>query len=62
MSQGRAQAVVDYLIDQGIEEFRLVAKGYGESAPIAANNTDEGRATNRRVEFTVLSINDALQP
>ena len=62
LSQGRAEAVVDYLINQGIDEFRLVAKGYGESAPIASNRTDDGRATNRRVEFTILSINDALQP
>ena len=62
LSQGRAQAVVDYLIDQGIEDLRLVAKGYGETAPIASNASDEGRAINRRVEFTVLSINDALQP
>ncbi|MTI22825.1 hypothetical protein E1176_17465 [Fulvivirga sp. RKSG066] len=54
LSQGRAQSVVDYLIGQGIDEFRLVARGYGETVPVATNTTDEGRATNRRVEFTVL--------
>lgn len=54
LSQGRAQAVVDYLISEGIDEFRLAAKGYGESKPMETNDTDEGRATNRRVEFTVL--------
>lgn len=55
LSQGRAQAVVDYLISQGIEDYRLVARGYGETVPVATNDTDEGRAENRRVEFTVLS-------
>jgi len=54
LSQGRAQAVVDYLIGQGIDSFRLIAKGYGETVPVATNETDEGRAINRRVEFTVL--------
>lgn len=54
LSQGRAQAVVDYLISQGIDDYRLIAKGYGESVPLETNDTDEGRAINRRVEFTVL--------
>lgn len=54
LSQGRSQAVVDYLISQGIESFRLTARGYGETKPIDTNDTDEGRANNRRVEFTVL--------
>ena len=55
LSHGRAHAVVQYLIDQGIDFDRIVAHGYGESAPVASNSTDEGRAINRRVEFTVLS-------
>lgn len=54
LSQGRAQAVVDYLISQGINIDRLIAKGYGETKPVASNDTDEGRAENRRVEFTIL--------
>lgn len=54
LSQGRSQAVVDYLISQGIESFRLMAHGYGESKPIDTNDTEDGRANNRRVEFTVL--------
>jgi OmpA-OmpF porin, OOP family len=54
LSQGRSQSVVDYLISQGIDSFRLTAHGYGESKPIDSNDTDEGRANNRRVEFTVL--------
>lgn len=54
LSQGRSQSVVDYLISQGIDSYRLTAHGYGESKPIDTNDTDAGRANNRRVEFTVL--------
>jgi outer membrane protein OmpA-like peptidoglycan-associated protein len=53
LSQGRSQSVVNYLISQGVEEFRLTATGYGESKPIDTNDTEAGRANNRRVEFTV---------
>lgn len=56
LSQGRSQAVVDYLISQGIDASRLEAHGYGESKPIDSNDTEEGRANNRRVEFTVLKV------
>jgi OmpA-OmpF porin, OOP family len=54
LSQGRSQAVVDYIIGQGIEDFRLTAHGYGESKAIDTNDSDMGRANNRRVEFTVM--------
>ncbi len=54
LSQARAQSVVDYLIVNGVDKSRLIAKGYGESRPVAFNNTEEGRAMNRRVEFKVL--------
>jgi len=50
LSENRAQAVADYLISQGIEADRLVVEAYGESRPIATNETDEGRQRNRRVE------------
>lgn len=53
LSQGRSQAVVDYLVSKGVAASRLTAKGLGEAIPIAANDTDEGRATNRRVEFLI---------
>jgi OmpA-OmpF porin, OOP family len=56
LSQGRSQSVVDYLVSQGIDASRLQAHGYGESKPIDSNDTDEGRANNRRVEFTVLKM------
>ncbi|HEX7014949.1 MAG TPA: OmpA family protein [Cyclobacteriaceae bacterium] len=54
LSQGRCQSVVDYLVSQGVDSYRLTAQGYGESRPVDTNETDEGRANNRRVEFTVL--------
>lgn len=56
LSQGRSQSVVDYLVSQGIDRGRLRAHGYGESKPIDSNETEEGRANNRRVEFTVLKM------
>ncbi len=54
LSQGRSQAVVDYIVSQGIEGYRLTAHGYGETKPVDTNDNDDGRANNRRVEFTVL--------
>ncbi len=56
LSQARAQAVVDYLVKHGISRDRLVAKGFGESQPVAPNDTPEGRAKNRRVEFKILEM------
>jgi OOP family OmpA-OmpF porin len=56
LSQGRSQSVVDYIVSQGIDSGRLGAHGYGEGKPIEANDTDGGRAVNRRVEFTVLKM------
>ncbi len=55
LSQGRARAVVDFLVSQGISNDRLTSVGYGESQPIESNDTDEGRQMNRRTEFKVLS-------
>lgn len=54
LSQKRAQSVVDYLVGKGIDKNRLIARGYGEQKPIADNNTDSGRAQNRRTEFKVI--------
>lgn len=55
LSEQRAKSVVDYLISNGVESNRLEYKGYAFNQPIADNNTPEGRAQNRRVEFKVLS-------
>lgn len=55
LSKRRAQSVTDYLVDQGgVERKRLIVKGYGFSEPIATNETEEGMAKNRRVEFDIL--------
>jgi outer membrane protein OmpA-like peptidoglycan-associated protein len=55
LSDQRAASVVTYLVTNlGIDQSRLTSKGYGESMPIATNDTDAGRALNRRVEFKIL--------
>lgn len=56
LSESRAKAVVDYLINAGIENSRLDFKGYAYLQPIDTNDTDEGRQQNRRVEFKIISI------
>ncbi|MCK5029647.1 MAG: OmpA family protein [Bacteroidales bacterium] len=55
LSESRAKSVVDYMITKGVASDRLEYKGYSFNQPIADNNTAEGRAQNRRVEFKVLS-------
>ena len=55
LSHSRAKSVVDYLIKEGIKSSRLEYKGYGESQPLATNDTEEGRQFNRRTEFKILS-------
>ena len=58
LSEGRANAVRDELIKRGIDPTRIEAEGKGENEPIADNATEEGRAKNRRVEFTIISTGD----
>ena len=55
LSNKRAKAVVDYLIEKNIEKVRLSFKGFGETQPMADNTTDEGRAQNRRTELEIIS-------
>jgi len=55
LSTGRALAVVNYLLYKGVRKERLSYKGFGEADPIATNETDEGRAMNRRTELRVVS-------
>ena len=53
LSEKRAKTVVDYLTAKGIKGERMTAKGYGETQPLVANDTDENKAKNRRVQFKI---------
>lgn len=53
LSRDRAAAVVGYLVERGIDRTRLSSEGYGETCPIDTNDTDEGKAHNRRTEFLI---------
>jgi len=54
LSENRAEAVKSYMVENGVEEERLSVVGYGETQPVAPNDTRDGRARNRRVEMKVL--------
>ena len=54
LSEARANAVKQYLFENGVNKNSLIAKGYGSSNPKTSNETEEGRAQNRRVEIIVL--------
>lgn len=56
LSQNRAKAVYDYLVGNNIVATRLAFKGYGDTKPLANNDTAEGKAQNRRTEFTIISL------
>ena len=58
LSEKRAQSVVDYLVNKGIDRKRLKASGYGETRAVADNETEEGRAMNRRTELKITSIDE----
>ena len=55
LSQKRADAVMKYFVDHGVDAARLQSVGHGEDKPIAANDSDEGKEKNRRVEFLILA-------
>jgi outer membrane protein OmpA-like peptidoglycan-associated protein/uncharacterized protein YidB (DUF937 family) len=55
LSQQRADAVRDYLISRGVNPATLTAKGYGDTKPVASNDSEEGKFHNRRIEFTVVN-------
>ena len=58
LSEERAENVVLYLKQQGIDPQRMEAAGYGEAQPVDDNNTGPGRARNRRTELKILRINE----
>lgn len=51
LSEVRANAILDRIVNLGIDGSRLTSKGYGESKPMTGNDSPEGKAQNRRVEF-----------
>jgi OmpA-OmpF porin, OOP family len=55
LSDNRAKSVMDYIISKGVNETRITSKGYGETKPIATNDSAEGKQINRRVEFKISS-------
>jgi outer membrane protein OmpA-like peptidoglycan-associated protein len=59
LSQDRSNSVMNWLTQHGIESARLEAHGYGLEKPIEPNDTDQGRAANRRVEFKILDEEDS---
>jgi outer membrane protein OmpA-like peptidoglycan-associated protein len=58
LSEQRAQRVVDYLLDRGMDPSRMKAAGYGEKEPVADNDSEEGRALNRRTELKIITIDE----
>ena len=58
LSEQRANAVADYLTYQGINRARIATRGYGKQFPIASNDTEEGRAKNRRVEIKLSPVTE----
>ena len=56
LSQRRATAVADYLSSRGVQPVRLGTRGFGEGQPVASNDTEEGRAANRRVEIKIVPV------
>ena len=53
LSEKRAQAVTDFLVKAGLPAERFTAMGYGSTQPVASNDTEEGKAQNRRIDFVV---------
>ena len=58
LSQNRAQSVANYLSSRNVAAARIATQGFGESQPIASNETEQGRAANRRVEIRIVPIED----
>ena len=54
LSDNRARSVMEYILSKGIAPHRIISQGYGETKPVAQNDTPENRQLNRRVEFTIL--------
>jgi outer membrane protein OmpA-like peptidoglycan-associated protein len=55
LSEQRARAVVAFLVERGVAAQRITAAGYGDSRPVAPNDTEVNRAKNRRIEFRIVA-------
>ena len=60
LSENRADAVKNYLVSKGLVADTIISKGFGEIAPIVANDTDANREKNRRVEFKITKPNNQV--
>jgi outer membrane protein OmpA-like peptidoglycan-associated protein len=58
LSENRAGEVYKYLIEQAVSEDRMKFKGYGETVPLKSNDTNWGRAQNRRTEFEIIGLTE----
>jgi outer membrane protein OmpA-like peptidoglycan-associated protein len=61
LSQKRADSVMKYLVEHGVEATRLVAVGHGEDIPLVANDSDENKEKNRRVEFIIVEQDEVKE-
>lgn len=61
LSEQRASSVADYLADLGVDRSRLITEGFGETRPVATNDTDAGRAANRRVEVVITGTEELVE-
>lgn len=59
LSERRAQSVADYLTSHGVQSARIATRGFGETQPIASNETAEGKASNRRVEIKIAPVTES---
>jgi outer membrane protein OmpA-like peptidoglycan-associated protein len=59
LSERRARSVADYLTSHGVQSARIATRGFGETQPIASNATEEGKASNRRVEIKIAPVTEA---
>jgi outer membrane protein OmpA-like peptidoglycan-associated protein len=61
LSERRAKSVRRFLVGEGVPNERLISRGYGAEVPLVANDTEANKATNRRVQFTILSSEEAAK-
>lgn len=59
LSERRAQSVASYLTSHGVQSARIATRGYGETQPIASNDTEAGKASNRRVEIKIAPVTES---